>query len=162
MDYKVNQIKLSEEEVLQKIKSWCAYQERSHHETRQKLAGYRLPEAAAEAVIAHLITENFLNEERFALALAGGKFRMKGWGREKIRAELRRHKVSDHSIRKALAGIDPDEYERTMERIIAKKASALKASGPAKRYYALRNYLISRGYESDLVHEKLSNLQRGE
>ena len=101
-EHKVKKLLLSPEMAEHKIKLWCAYQERSHNETRQKLYDLGQQKDDVELIISKLIEENYLNEERFALALAGGKFRIKHWGKIKIKIELRRHKVSDYSITKAL------------------------------------------------------------
>jgi len=159
MDYKVSKIKLSAEAAQYKIKNWCAYQERSQHETRQKLYEYGLYSEEVEAIIANMIEENFLNEERFAIAFAGGKFRIKNWGKIKIKIELKKHRVSDYCINKALNAIDPNQYEVVIKKLIEKKTKLIKPTRPQKCMYAVLNYLISRGFESDLVRENLSKLQ---
>ena len=140
-----------------KIKQWCAYQERSQHETRQKLYDYGLFSEDVEAIIAKLIEENFLNEERFALALTSGKFRIKRWGRIKIKLELKKHKVSDYLIQKALKSINDKDYEMTIVKIIEKKQSLLKSGNAQKKYYELLSYLRSRGFETDLAVEQLNH-----
>lgn len=142
-----------------KIKQWCAYQERSQHETRQKLYDYGLFSEDVEAIIAKLIEENFLNEERFALALTGGKFRIKRWGRIKIKLELKKHKVSDYLIQKALKSINDKDYEMTIVKIIEKKQSLLKSGNAQKKYYELLSYLRSRGFETDLAVEQLNHFK---
>lgn len=157
MDYKVSEIKLSPEVAGQKIRNWCAYQERSHHETRQKLFGYGLTSEEVEGIIADLIQENFLNEERFAIALAGGKFRIKHWGRIKIKIDLKRHKVSEVNINKALKSIQEEDYTAMIIKIIEKKLESASHLQFQKRYYSALNYLISRGFESDLVKDQLKN-----
>jgi regulatory protein len=158
MEHKVSKIKLSPEIAQQKIMSWCAYQERSQHETRQKLYEYGLHSEEVEAIISNMIAENFLNEERFSIAFASGKFRIKNWGRIKIKAELKKHKVSDYCINKAMKSIDTEEYEAVIRKVIEKKLRITKSSNPQKLYYSLLNYLMSRGFESDLVRENLSKL----
>lgn len=158
MDYKVTKIKLSDELALQKIKSWCAYQERSQQETRQKLYSYGLSAEITEGILAELIGENFLNEERFALAFAGGKFRIKHWGRNKIKAELKKHRVSEYCLKKALASIDAEDYERIMIKVMEKKLREQKGEDSHRRLFSVVNYLIARGFESDLVQENLSKL----
>ncbi len=155
MDYKVSEIKLSPEIAGQKIRNWCAYQERSHHETRQKLYGFGLYSEEVEGIITDLIQENFLNEERFALAFAGGKFRIKQWGKNKIRMELRKHKVSEPNINKALKAINEEDYRNTIFKLIEKKMKSQGKAQDQKRFYTTLNYLISRGFEADLVKEQL-------
>lgn len=141
-----------------KIKNWCAYQERSQSETRRKLYDYGLHSEDVEQIIADLIGENFLNEERFALAFAGGKFRIKQWGRGKIKMELKKHKVSDYCINKALKSIDGNDYEKTIIKTIEKKLKLIKSSDRRKQFYSTLSYLVSRGFESDMVTEQLNNI----
>jgi regulatory protein len=158
VESKPTKIKLSPEQAFFKIKNWCAYQERSQQETRRKLYEYGLHEEDVEQIIANLIGENFLNEERFALAFAGGKFRIKQWGRGKIKMELKKHKVSDYCINKALKSIDSDDYEKTMIKTIEKKLKLVKSTDVRKQFYSTLSYLVSRGFESDLVTEQLNNI----
>src|SRR5690606_33190020 len=94
------------EQALQKIKQYCAYQERCHSEVRDKLYSFGLRQSEVEEMITLLIVENYLNEERFAIHFAGGKFRMKQWGKHKIKQALKLRKVSDYCINKALKDID--------------------------------------------------------
>ena len=157
MEYKVNKIKHSPELAQYKIKNWCAYQERSQHETRQKLYEYGLFSEQVEQIIAALIEENFLNEERFALALVSGKFKIKQWGKNKIKVELKKHRISDYLIGKALESIDLEEYEKTMVKIIEKRIRLNKKDKPQVFFYSCIKYLISRGFESNLATEVLNN-----
>ncbi len=158
MSFTRSRLHLSPEEALFKIKNWCAYQERSQQETRRKLQEYSMEREVSEQVIATLIAENFLNEERFALALAGGKFRIKRWGRGKIKMELKKHQVSDYSINKALKAIDENDYEATMKQVVEKKLESLKSDDRRKKFYSVLNYAVSRGFEGDLVAEYLNQL----
>ncbi|MBL7911069.1 MAG: RecX family transcriptional regulator [Bacteroidia bacterium] len=141
-----------------KIEQWCAYQERSQNETRRKLYEYGLHEQDVEQIISGLISENFLNEERFALALAGGKFRIKHWGKIKIKIELRKHKISDYSITKALNTINDDDYLKTITLVLEKKLRQTKSKDKQKLFYGTLNYAVSRGFERDLVTEQLNKL----
>lgn len=154
-EHKVKKIKHSPETAYLKIQNWCAYQERSQNETRYKLLEYGLNLEEADQIISKLIGENFLNEERFAIALAVGKFRIKHWGKNKIKLELKKHKVSDYCINKALKSIDAEDYEKTLQTQVEKKLSTLTAGDRKKQYYTTLKYLVSRGFESDLVTEYL-------
>lgn len=121
--YRLN---IGKEKAWQKIKHYCAYQERSHKEVKEKLYGFGLYKADVEMLLTQLIEENYLNEERFALAFAGGKFRMKQWGRQKIKYELKQKQVSDYCIKKALAAIDGEQYEKVLNKMATGKLNALK------------------------------------
>src|ERR1700733_7723891 len=112
---------LSLEQALQKARHYCGYQERSHREVQDKLYSFGLRKKDIEAALATLIEENYLNEERFALQFAGGHFRLKSWGKVKIRYELKQRQVSEYCIKKALAAIDEEDYEKTLSRLAEKK-----------------------------------------
>lgn len=138
----------------QKIKHYCAYQERSHAETRDKLYSFGLYKAEVETLLSQLIEENYLNEERFAIAFAGGKFRMKQWGKTKIKYELQQKRVSDYCIKKALANIDSADYEATLKKLAeAKLASLSVETNPFIIKTRLRNYLMQKGYEIGAINE---------
>ena len=146
-------------EALVKAESWCAYQERCQQEVRDKLYSWGLHENDVENLIAELITKNFLDEERFAKAYAGGKFRIKKWGRVKIRLELKRRKLSDYCIKKGLAEIDEDEYLKTLVKVMQGKMNSTKEKNPMKKKYKVMNYLLSRGFENDLVREVIGEIE---
>jgi regulatory protein len=144
-----------EKAALIKAEHYCAYQERSQQEVRDKLHDWGLHNSAIENIIVQLLSGNYLNEERFALAYAIGKFRQKGWGKNKIKQGLKFKKVSDPLIKKALKSIDADEYLQMLKKVIQKKESALNETIPYKRQYKLHQYALSRGYESDLIADVL-------
>ncbi|MBC8054170.1 MAG: RecX family transcriptional regulator [Sphingobacteriaceae bacterium] len=140
-----------------KLEQYCAYQERSQQEARDKLYSYGLHSAEVEDVICDLIESNFLNEERFATAYALGKFRIKHWGKLKIKQGLKFKRVGDNLIKKALNLIDAEDYERTLISILQKKAALSKESDSFKLRHKLIQYAISRGFESDLVIDCLNS-----
>lgn len=144
-------MEMSTEKAISKAQKYCAYQERSQQEVRDKLYSWGLHKKDVENIISHLISENFLKEERFASAFAGGKFRIKKWGRNKIKIALEQKKVSDPLIKKALKEISDKEYEKTLKEILASKAKTITETNPFKRNYKLASYAISRGYEPELV-----------
>src|ERR1700733_4629305 len=108
------------------ILHYCKYQERCHAEVRNKLYELGCTTPEVEQTLTGLIETGVLNEERFAKAYAGGKFRMKQWGREKIKQQLKLRKISDYCIKKALLEISPDDYEITLNKIAFKKAEEVK------------------------------------
>lgn len=143
---------LSLEQALQKARHYCSYQERCHREVLEKLYSFGLRKKEVEQALASLIEENYLNEERFAIQYAGGHFRLKHWGRVRIRYELRQKQVSDYCIKKALAAIDDAEYERSLARLAAEKAESLRdVETPFVRKQKLQEYLLRKGYEADRV-----------
>ena len=141
--------------VKEKARKYCVYQERNQQEVRNKLYEWGLHKKEVEETISDLINENFINEERFAIAYAGGKFRMKQWGKIKIKMALQQKKVSDYCIRKALSQIDNRDYQKTLEKIINTYSKKITEKHPIKRKYKIAQYIIGRGFESDLVWEIL-------
>ena len=140
-----------------KAMHYCAYQERSQEEVRQKLREWRLDEEETEQLITTLIEENFLNEERFAYAFATGKHRMKQWGKIKIKMGLKRKGVSSPLIRMALQKLDDQEYRKTLGQILTKEAHTLKEKDPFKRKYKLIQAGLRKGYEQELILELLTD-----
>ncbi len=149
---RIQQKNIGTEKALQKIKHFCSYQERCHREVKEKLYSFGLYKNETESLLSQLIEENYLNEERYAVAFAGGKFRIKQWGKVKIKHELRQRMVSDYCIKKALASISADEYEKTIEKLFEGKKSSLKAE---KNIFITKQkiqaFLIQKGFESALI-----------
>lgn len=142
---------LDKKTALAKAESWCAYQERSQHEVRQKLYEWNMTSSDVEQIIAELIAQNFLNEERFAFAYVSGKFRIKKWGKIKIKQGLKFKKVSEKMIQKALNSIDEEEYFAALTEIYEKKQHSESEKNPIKRRFKILNYLHGKGFEKDLI-----------
>lgn len=141
-----------------KIAAYCAYQERCQEEVRTKLAEKGLIGDQAEELISHLIEEGFLNEERFAQAFVRGKFNLKKWGKNKITQELKLRKVSPNCIKSGMKEIDPEEYWQMLLGLVEKKSGFVKDPDQFKKKYKIQQYLIGRGFESDLVQSAVETV----
>jgi len=137
--------------ILNKARKYCAYQERSQQELRDKLYSWGLHKADVEKTIAQMVEEGFMNEERFAIAFAGGKFRIKHWGRIKIKLALKQKKVSDYCIRKALNEIDEKDYRKTLEKLISSYSKKVFEKNPLKKNYRIAQHAIGKGFEPEMV-----------
>jgi regulatory protein len=142
---------LTKEQAIQKLRHYCAYQERSHHEVIQKLWDLGVRKAEHDEIVSSLIEDDYLNEERFAIHFAGGKFRMKEWGRKKIYYGLKEKGVSDYCIRKALQSINEDDYKKSLHHLTEKKYESLKGEQYLVRKKKTMDYLMQKGYEPELV-----------
>lgn len=150
---------LTPQQALQKIRHYCAYQERCHSEVKEKLYGYGLHSGEVETIITQLIEDNYLNELRFAEQFAGGRFRMKQWGRVRIRYELKQRRVSEYCIKKGLQVIDADAYEHTLQQLAEQKWEQLRRErNVLVRRKKLQAYLLQKGYESDHIQAALKHL----
>jgi|SRR5690606_4369089 len=154
---KKEKVRLTRQQATKRAESYCAYQERSQQEVRDKLYDWGQYPADVENIIVELIAENFLNEERFALAYTSGKFKIKKWGKTKIANGLKFKRVTPRLIKEALDTIDADEYYSTLLEVIEKKARLLKENNPYKRKMMLAQYAASRGFEKDLIFDILNN-----
>jgi regulatory protein len=142
---------LTKEQTLQKLKHYCDYQERCHSEVREKLYSLGAAKRDHDEIISTLIEEGCLNEERFAIAFARGRFRIKQWGRVKIKYELKQKQVSDYSIKKALKQINEEEYSETLKKLAEEKYAALKDEQYLVRKKKTMDYLMQKGFESELL-----------
>lgn len=150
----------TKEQALEKIKHYCAYQERCHKEVKEKLYSYGLRKKEAEEIIAELIEKNFLNEERFAVLFAGGKFRMKHWGRKKIEYELQQKGINHFLITIALKETDDENYFKTLQKLAQAKWDALSSENKFVRQSKTNTYLLQKGYEQKLISQAISELNK--
>jgi regulatory protein len=146
--------------AIHKAQSFCAYRERCQQELRTKLYDWGLFPKEVEQIIGQLISDNFLNEERFAKAFATGKFRIKGWGRNKIKTMLQQFHVTDYCIKKGLAEIDEEEYLEVLKKVIEKKARTVTEKNEFKRKNKIVAYTIGKGFERELVWGMMKNLEK--
>lgn len=137
------------------MQSFCAYQERCHSEVKSKLLDMGVYGENLEMIIAALIEDNFLNEERFAKAFAHGKANIKKWGKIRIKQELKLRKISDYCIKKALAEILDDDYNAYLMEVLNKKAQLIHETDAYKRQQKLFQYALSKGYESELIQKAI-------
>ena len=149
---------LSREEAFQKARHYCTYRERSQQEVRDKLYEWGLHSNDVENNIAELITAGFLNEERFARAYCGGKFRINGWGKNKIRNGLIQKKVSPKCIEIGLSGIDANDYRNKLKKIISLKLKGVAKKDLLKGKQKAARFAIGKGFESGLVWEIISDM----
>lgn len=151
---------LSPKEVRSKMEHYCAYQERCHAEVQQKLREYTITTAEKDEIIVSLLQNNYLNEERFALLFSVSKFHQKKWGKVRIKNELKARQLSDYLIQKALKEINPAEYEETFEQLATLQWEQIRETNALKKKKKFCDYLLRKGWESDRIIEKVSELER--
>lgn len=139
-------------EATVKLMQFCAYRERSHKEVEEKLREMRMIPAAQEQIIIKLMQEDFLNEERFARSFVRGKFRIKNWGRIKIKQELKMREISAPVIKLAMTEIEESEYHKILVETAEKKIRLIKEPDHYKKRLKLGNYLLQKGFEPQLVY----------
>lgn len=138
-------------DIKQKIYKYCAYQERTHFEVRNKLYEYGLGSDAVDELITQLIGEGYLNEERFAKTFAGGKFRIKSWGRIKIVHALEAKGLTRNCIALGLKEINETDYMETLQTLLEKKAATVQSDDDFVMRDKIAKYAIQKGFEPELV-----------
>ena len=146
-------------EALQKLEHFCAYQDRCHDEVVTKLYSLKMSPDEIDIIIVRLIEDNFLNETRFACSFARGKHRIKHWGKIRIVNELKIRHISATNINLALKEIAPDEYETTFDQLSQRCWSNLIETNSLKKRKKFCDYMLRRGYESNLVYDKVKELE---
>lgn len=146
-------------EAKQKIEAYCAYQDRCHYEVSNKLSMWGIVGEQKDQLISDLIVKRFLNEERFAESFVSGKFRIKRWGKIKIRQHLKAKFIPEYCIKKAINQIDGDEYLSTLRTLTEKKLAELSDQEDSyKKKAKILRYLASKGYEQDLSYDIVNEL----
>ncbi len=151
---------LSQKEAVTRLAKYCAYQERSQQQVRNKCYELGLYSNDVEEVIAELITEGFINEERFAQSYVGGKFRLKKWGRIKILAGLQQHRLSNYCINKAMDEISEAEYLTTLNELLEKKTESLDEENTYILHQKVARFAINKGFEPELVWKLINEINK--
>ena len=145
-------------EAKKNIEHYCAYQERCHKEVVNKLKDLGIIQNAIDVIVTDLIQNNYLNETRFAQSFARGKFRIKKWGKVKIRRELNKRDISEFNIKMGMKEISDSDYEETFNMLLEKKLSELSHLSESEKKRKIFNYLSYRGWEVEKIFEALRKI----
>ena len=146
-------------EAQSKLENYCAYQERCHKEIVEKLRGMNMIPQAMDLIIVHLIDNKYLNEERFACSFARGKHRIKHWGKIRIVNELKFRKISQYNITTALKEITAEEYNNNFHTLADRQWENIREINAIKKRKKFCDFLLRKGFESNLIYEKVKDLE---
>ncbi len=149
---------LTNKEIENKIKIYCSYQDRCHKDVVLKLKDFNIDNKGKNEIISNLIKENYLNESRFCKSFARGKFRIKNWGRIKIKNELKLRDISSYNISLALKEIDDKDYIEKLDSIFKKKLSSLGNINVNIKRKKIFSFLKYRGWENNLIFDKINEI----
>ncbi|HNY54853.1 MAG: regulatory protein RecX [Chitinophagales bacterium] len=149
---------LSEEQIIKKLESFCAYRERCESEVKQKLYQLAVDVKETDFYINYLKENNFLNEDRFIAAFARGKFNIKSWGKRKIIQELQVKRIDSKKILQSIENIDEGQYFVRLQDLLEKKLRTIKEIDVFKKKQKLMQYAMQKGYEMELIIEALKEI----
>ena len=152
--------KLTIKQALPKLEYYCSYQERCHQEVVQKCYDLGMKSQEVDTIVVHLLHNNFLNEERFARSFARGKHRIKSWGKIRIVNELKQRHISAPNIKCALTEIVEEEYRQTLDILSERHWDSIREPNVQKKRKKFCDFLLRKGWESNLVYEKLKEFER--
>ena len=147
-------------QATQKLEHYCAYQDRCHEEVVQKLRTMKMDADEIDSIVVQLITDNFLNEERFACSYARGKHRIKHWGKIRIINELKFRKISVTLIKIALKEINDSDYFRMFDELADKHWETISEINLMKKRKKFCDYFLRKGWENELIYQKVKDLER--
>ncbi len=139
------------DEIKLKMMNYCAYQDRCHQEVERKMRDFVLIPEAKDEILLYLMRENFLNEERFVRSYIRGKFNIKKWGRNKIKLHLKQKGITEKLILRCFDEIEEDDYQKVMMEIYQKYYDKQKGLQEYQKKSKSIRYLISRGFEYELI-----------
>ena len=146
---------LTKEKILQKLMRFCTYQDRCHQEVRTKLLNMEVYGSLLEEIMANLIKDNFLNEQRFAKSFASGRFNIKNWGKVKIGNDLLKRDISEYCIMKGLQEINEEDYLNSLKSLISQQLDKNKDLPPLERKHKCYLYCQRKGFEIDMILKHL-------
>ena len=143
-------------EATERIQSYCAIQDRCQWEVEKKMKEWGISDEIIENILTDLILDKFVNEERFSEYFCRGKFRIKRWGKVKIKNELKIKKISNNCIDKGLLQIEKKEYMKVLKDLYLKKRDSLKDTNQFIRKGKIAKHLQQKGFESKLIWELIN------
>jgi len=135
---------------LSKIKNYCSKREVCVFDARKKLNSWGIDET--DKIIQALIKDSFIDEKRYAFAYVNDHYKIKKWGKNKIKAGLSGKNIPKKIIELALVSIDTKLYLKNLESAYKNKLKfASKSKNTIIENEKLKRHLLSRGYELELI-----------
>ena len=143
--------------IIEKIQSYCLYQDRCVMEVKNKLYSFKVSSQLVENIVEYLIDNDYLNEERYTKMFIQGKLRIKKWGRIKLKYELRSKGIDIKTINEHINQINEEDYINYFNEFSTSKIKFLKGTKDQKKRSFI-NYFTYRGWENDLIYQKLRDI----
>jgi len=146
---------MTEQEAFLQLATLCANAEHCQHEMLEKMRKWELPEAVRARVMARLISERYVNDERYARAFVKDKIRYNKWGRRKVQQALWMKRIDDDIQQRVLDDIDDAEYLAVLKPLLKQKTKSIKAENDYERNQKLIRFALGRGFTFDIIRQCL-------
>ncbi|MDG1476912.1 MAG: regulatory protein RecX [Vicingaceae bacterium] len=148
---------MSYDRALAKAMRYCSFQERCQLDLINRFIAWNVEKKNFDKILDVLIADDFLNEARYVEAFVRGKFKMKKWGKNKIKMGLISKRVYKESQFEQVFNeeIDEEEYLKTISELIEKKGHLIEETDEFKKRDKLYCYMLGKGYDSELILKEL-------
>ena len=147
---------MTEQEAYLQLAALCAQAEHCQHEMLEKMRKWELPESVQARVMARLVKERYVDDERYARAFVKDKIRYNKWGRRKVQQALWLKHIDSAIQQTVLDEVDDDEYLKVLKPLLKQKSKSIKAESDYERNQKLVRFALGRGFTFDIIRQCLN------
>ncbi len=145
----------TENEAYLALAALCAQAEHCQYEMLEKMRRWEVPEDAQARVMAKLIRERYVDDERYAQAFVKDKIRYNKWGRRKVEQGLWQKRIDEDIRKRVLDDVDDDEYLDVLRPLLKQKRKTIKAKNDYELNQKLMRFAVGRGFTFDIIRQCL-------
>jgi regulatory protein len=131
----------------------CAQAEHCQWEMLEKMRRWEVPEDAQARVMQRLISERYVDDERYAQAFVKDKIRYNKWGRRKVEQALWQKRIDEDIRKRVLDEVDDDEYLSVLRPLLKQKRRSIKAQNDYELNQKLMRFALGRGFTFDIIRQ---------
>ena len=131
----------------------CARAEHCQYELIEKMRRWKMSDEAQARVMQRLVSERYVDDERYARAFVRDKIRYNKWGRRKVEQALWMKHIDDDIRSRALSEIDDEEYLSVLRPLLKQKRRSIKAASDYELNQKLVKFALGRGFTLDIIRQ---------
>ena len=143
----------TEQEAYLTLAALCARSEHCQWEMLEKMRRWELDDAALARVMARLVKERYVDDERYARAFVKDKVRYNKWGRRKVEQALWQKRIDDDIRERVLDEVDKEEYLNVLRPLLKQKRKSIKAENDYELKQKLVRFALGRGFTYDIIRQ---------
>lgn len=144
---------MTEQEAFLRLSALCAQAEHCEYEMQEKMRRWQLPDDAQARVMQRLVSERYVDDNRYALAFARDKVKYNKWGRRKVEQALWQKRIADDIRQQVLDGIGDADYISVLRPLLQQKRRAVKARNDYELRMKLVKFALGRGFTMDVIRQ---------